>query len=147
MFCLPFFFPLFSQFLLVLFLALFSFSSRSPCFILLSLFLPFFSILFVYYGFFLVIFFIPVYFAKADVFYCSSFFFSFLTFSVFFLFFPMVCFFLLFSFSLEHMVILFHHILLSSFFFSLFFSLLFLLLFSFFSLFQVGCGHLGYGDG
>jgi hypothetical protein len=44
-----------------------------------------------------------------------------LTSSVFFLFSPMVCFFFLFSFSLEHMVILPNHILLSSFFFSLFF--------------------------
>ncbi len=67
------------------------------------------------------LFFSSVYFPKADVFYCSFFFFSFLTFSVFFLFFPMVCFFSLFSFSLEHMVILLNHILLSSFFFSLFF--------------------------
>ncbi len=84
--------------------------------------------------FFLVIFFIPVYFPKADVYYCSSFFFSFLTSSVFFLFSPMVCFFFLFSFSLEHMVILPNHILLSSFFFSLFFfSSFFIVVFLLFS--------------
>jgi hypothetical protein len=71
--------------------------------------------------FFLVIFCIPVYFPKADVSYCSSFFFSFFTFSVFFLFSYGLFFSRFFSFSLEHMVILLNHILLSSFFFSLFF--------------------------
>jgi hypothetical protein len=50
-------------------------------------------------------------------------------------------FFSLFSFSLgAHPPFFF-------FLFTIFFLFFFLLLFSFFSLFQVGCGHLGYGDG
>ncbi len=136
------FFPSFSQFFLVLFLVLFFISVFFPQGAPVLSFCLFFCPFCQFFLFFIIIFcyfFHPCLFSHGR---CILLFLLFLFFLYLFSFLPFFPHGLCFSFSLSprstssFLLFSFHY----------FLSLLFFLLFSFFSLFQVGCGHLGYGD-